>query len=1043
MASEGRPHYGRRLLPLVLDELANTNPDRLYAAIPKTADVTDGFRDITVADIARCVNFMAKWIEHRFGRSDSFETITYIGIPDLRGPIVFQAAVKCGYKLLLPSPRNPPLTNISLMNQTGSTKVLHTVEVAPIMKHLLDLEHTIHAQTVPSFDEMMMSSPKHYPYLKSFDEARNDPIVVLHSSGSTGLPKPITMTHGSFATLDNEHNLASVPGRKNRDSTIWKFDGEARVYIVFPFFHLGGFLFFTVNSIFQNTSPVLGPPHMIPDGPLLKSVLQQQKLRAMHLVPSVIEQLLQEPNGIDFFKNVDFVAYSGAPSSPAVGDRLSRVAELISPFGSTETFLVPELTLPREYWAWHEFNPNYKHELQPYDPAEGTFELVIFTDESTKDTTAVYHNLPGVDPYWTRDLFTQHPDNPKLFKYYGRRDDIIVLANGEKFNPVPFEVNIQHHRSLKGALVVGNGRTRAALLVEPVEPFDEVAEAKFLEELWPLIEESNALVPGQGRIPRSMVICSLPNKPFARTGKGTIVRKVTEQAYKDEIERLYSSSISDEKTANVQVGLKSSLKRVYERTSVIDFLRTTLASSFVEAAKMSEDDDFYAHGLDSVQTLEITSSLKRNLKDQTSKSVAWISPRTIYRNPTIAELSRVVIAFLQEGVIPEEDHQMARARLVDETVAQYVEALPKRSTSQVSAPLKISTVALIGSTGYLGSHIVVNLLKDPEISQIICLNRGEDAQEKQSVALRKLDETVSPLLHKLVYMTIQLGQPLLGLTKERFDFIAREVDVIVYNSWRLDFGLAIRSFTPFLRATRDLVDLSANSGRNIHIVFVSSLSAVSSMATVPETPVEDPLAALDIGYAQSKLAAERILTTANRQTGIPVSIVRVCQVGGPANDSAGTWADQPWISALLRTAKKLRCAPTDVLPIDWVPADTVAAMLNDFILRPARKDVQVFNIYPQKPQSWDLLVTILRETYGVTETVPMSEWIKKLRSITDPNANDVADLPALKILDYYEALDAGGSSAMVETDHAMSVSKIEIPTVDKRMMEAWLHGWKL
>lgn len=46
------------------------------------------------------------------------------------------------------------------------------------------------------------------------------------------------MTHGSFAVLDNEHNLRDVPGRRKRDWSMWTFDGEARVYTVFPFFHV-------------------------------------------------------------------------------------------------------------------------------------------------------------------------------------------------------------------------------------------------------------------------------------------------------------------------------------------------------------------------------------------------------------------------------------------------------------------------------------------------------------------------------------------------------------------------------------------------------------------------------------------------------------------------------------------------------------------------------------------------------------------------------------------------------------------------------------
>lgn len=96
-----QPAYGRRLVPRVLDELAKTDPERVYAAFPKTADVKDGYRDITVVDLARCVNFMANWIENKFGRSDSFETITYIGLSDLKGIVTLLASIKTGYKVSL------------------------------------------------------------------------------------------------------------------------------------------------------------------------------------------------------------------------------------------------------------------------------------------------------------------------------------------------------------------------------------------------------------------------------------------------------------------------------------------------------------------------------------------------------------------------------------------------------------------------------------------------------------------------------------------------------------------------------------------------------------------------------------------------------------------------------------------------------------------------------------------------------------------------------------------------------------------------------
>lgn len=49
--------------------------------------------------MADAVNGFAHWIKHKVGCSDLFETLAYIGIPDLRTAIVFLAAVKTGRKV--------------------------------------------------------------------------------------------------------------------------------------------------------------------------------------------------------------------------------------------------------------------------------------------------------------------------------------------------------------------------------------------------------------------------------------------------------------------------------------------------------------------------------------------------------------------------------------------------------------------------------------------------------------------------------------------------------------------------------------------------------------------------------------------------------------------------------------------------------------------------------------------------------------------------------------------------------------------------------
>lgn len=795
----------------------------------------------------------------------------------------------------------------------------------------------------------------------------------------------------------------------------------------------------------------MGPPHIAPDAELLKEVAEQQNLQAIFAPPTIWEQLLHDPQAVDLLKPLDYVVSAGAPLPQAVGDRISSVVKLRIWIGSTETFPLPELEKSAKDWKYHEFAPFMRHEMRLYDESTGTFELIILADEQDQDTAPVYHNLPGVNPFYTKDLFTKHPTKPNLYEYYGRRDDILVLANGEKVNPIPMEQHVQADPRLNGVLLIGSGRNQTALIVETRDPLAELDRANFLETLWPRLEEANSHISGQGRVARGMVIyASSHEKPFTRTGKGTIVRKLTEEAYKDEIDGLYLSSSRQDNL--ITVDLEGSVKTVYESTAITIFLREVLAVSVPPASTFGEEEDFFSHGLDSVQTLEITANLKRNLQRLTAKSVAWISPRTIFRNSTLAGLSRLFGQFLNEGVVSSDDSPAARAVAVNDAVARYVDNLPSRTASPVPAASEKpsgSTVAIIGSTGYVGSYLLAALLRNSTISKIYCLNRGSDASARNNTTLYKLDKDLDTLTSKLTFFKIELGSLRLGLSQAQWQQIANEADVVVYNSWRLDLGLAIHSFDPFLRATRDLIDLSVQSQRSMRIVFVSSMSSVQGLAitgaTVPETPVEDPLAALNTGYGQSKLAAEHILVTAHRKSGIPVSVVRLGQVGGPSQ-GGGEWADQPWISAMIRSSKTLGVFPSPVTPIDWVPVDTVATILESIVLQPAQEadSLQFFNVVSE-PQSGTLLVEVLRElgAIGSAELVTLPDWVDKLRHVSVSSATDVARLPAVRLLDFYDLIGNGTDCWKFATARTQAVSGVDLGPLKRGLLASWLKSWKL
>lgn len=78
----------------LIDQRAAEDPRTVFAIIPRTETVNDGYRDFTYGELSGAVNRLSWWLDRELGSSANFETIAYIGIPDLRYAFLFAAASK-------------------------------------------------------------------------------------------------------------------------------------------------------------------------------------------------------------------------------------------------------------------------------------------------------------------------------------------------------------------------------------------------------------------------------------------------------------------------------------------------------------------------------------------------------------------------------------------------------------------------------------------------------------------------------------------------------------------------------------------------------------------------------------------------------------------------------------------------------------------------------------------------------------------------------------------------------------------------------------
>lgn len=93
------PEYGRRLIPNIIDERAESDPTKAFASIPRSKDLADGFVDITYALVANAINRASWWLSHSMGNTETSEVFAYLGPNDLRYPILLVATMKCGYQV--------------------------------------------------------------------------------------------------------------------------------------------------------------------------------------------------------------------------------------------------------------------------------------------------------------------------------------------------------------------------------------------------------------------------------------------------------------------------------------------------------------------------------------------------------------------------------------------------------------------------------------------------------------------------------------------------------------------------------------------------------------------------------------------------------------------------------------------------------------------------------------------------------------------------------------------------------------------------------
>ncbi|CAI9633410.1 unnamed protein product [Alternaria burnsii] len=1005
-------------------------------------------------------------------------TIAILAPSSLQFIITLLGLNRLGYAALLLSPRLASPAICSLLEQAECDTILTTAQFHDALEQVRNERSITVLETLEHHDYYKVDAPVFH---RTYDPERENPkrAVIIHSSGSTGLPKPIYLTHRSCIAT-------------------FALNLDRKALMTQPLFHSFGF-YETFRSIYSG-KPMYYVNYNYPiTKQNLLATIEHVKPDLLFCVPYVLKLLADSDQGLKALADIDLIMYGGSACPDDLGDNLVKHGvNVCANYGATETGRVMTSVRPPGDNAWNYLRilPQVQQFLLMDEVAPNIFECVALDGLKSKST------INSDDPpnsFRTRDLFAKHPTKPNHWKYVSRLDDRLTLVNGEKVLPIPIEGRIRQEALVQEAIVFGDGKTVPGILIIKADAAADMNDEEFLQHIWPAVEDANSRAESFSRIPRDLIVVLPSGTKYATTDKSTFIRAQVYEQFKQQIQDAYEKFENDT-SGSVALPLPE--------------LEAYLSRRFREELGVepgSSESDFFACGIDSLQCLRMWSLIKKEI-DLGGKQ-AEVGQNLLYETGNIAALARYLHG-LRTG---ETEDAKGHEQIMHDLIAKYSTAAP--ATRSV---YRRHTVVLTGVTGGLGAHLLAQLVEHYAVEEVYALVRASSdiaalKRTLDSLSARGLSPT-NDQLKKIVALPADLSKPDFGLGKQRFREISSRLTLVIHSAWAVNFNISVQSFEKeHIAAVRNLLDLchSDPDGSKASFFFCSSVSSAAATprpGTVPEGPVANISHVQKTGYARSKYVAEQIVLNAAKSANLVGADARVLRIGQLVGDSkVGQWNTTEGIPLMIQTAITLGALPTLDEEMSWLPVDYAARVIldccdihdftsppftpfspdneSDFVpaspldpdlvptapldpdgrpfprLRPdyfarRRRHPDVIEIPPP-----DLVYHVLNPTrFHWTrdmlpalaaagfkfETLPTDQWMERLRnSEQDPKKN-----PPIKLLDWFESKYGHGSSTKnkgllvyeTEKTSAKSESMRAIPSVTdveyvKKVIERLQEEW--
>lgn len=279
------------------------------------------------------MNMRARLIE-KASKTDKAEVVALLSPSTFDYVVSLLALSRMGFAVLLLSTRLPTEAYISLLTKTACTRVL----VAPSLDDTvakINAEYPLLSLGLPTEPvyKRRPSLPRFRRSVELVDEEKTVCFIV-HSSGSTGLPKPIFQSHQACLS-----NYASGTGMRG--------------FVTLPLFHNHGLCTMFRGIVARKPTMLYGAGMPLTNANLVRA-MDSAEFDSFHAVPYALKVLAETEAGIAALRSCKLVLFGGSSCPDELGDKLvANGVYVVSHYGAyvppASPYFVTDSVGPR--WA--------------------------------------------------------------------------------------------------------------------------------------------------------------------------------------------------------------------------------------------------------------------------------------------------------------------------------------------------------------------------------------------------------------------------------------------------------------------------------------------------------------------------------------------------------------------------------------------------------------------------------------------------------------------------------------------------------------------